>query len=145
MATSANFTKVLKVIISAVSLFSIILFTNCSSSKDSNTSEFQSFREVETTNEKTMAEILQKLSGVTVQGTGNNTTVRVNVGSFHTSPIAEPLFLLNGVNYATNFQSVQNSINPNDVESAQVYKTPGELGRFGLRGANGVIDIKLKQ
>ena len=144
MATRVNFTERLKVIISAISFFSIILFMSCSSSNDTKTSEFQSFRETETTNEKTMAEIFQKLSGVTVRGTGSNATVRVHVGNYHNGPNAEPLFLLNGINYANNFQSVQNSINPNDVQSAQVYKTPAELGRFGLMGVNGVIDIKLK-
>lgn len=121
-----------------------ILFFSCASSSDSNATEKNLPRTVESTNEQTMAEIMQKLSGVQVRGSGNDTTVRVMVGNYFNEPYTEPLFLLNGVSYADNFLSVQNGINPQDVKSVQVYKTPAELGRFGLRGANGVIDINLK-
>lgn len=121
-----------------------ILFFSCASSSDSIATEKNLPRTVESTNEQTMAEIMQKLSGVQVRGSGNDTTVRVMVGNYFNDPYTEPLFLLNGVSYADNFLSVQNGINPQDVKSVQVYKTPAELGRFGLRGANGVIDINLK-
>ncbi|MCA0932428.1 Plug domain-containing protein [Lutimonas saemankumensis] len=105
--------------------------------------------------ETSMAQIIQQLSGVVVQGSGNNTQVIVMTGSFFTHAVeepdnyfnnqsSEPLFLLNGVPYSEDFQSVQNGINPQDVKSVEVYKKPHELARYGLRGSNGVINIKLK-
>lgn len=130
-----------------VSFFFIILFLSCATSSDSNDSnapEPAIPRTVYSTNEKSMLEIIQKLSGVYVRGTGNNAKVRVMVGNYMNAPDTEPLFLLNGVSFAHDFQSVQNSINPDDVKTIEVYKTPAELGYYGTRGVNGVINIKLK-
>jgi hypothetical protein len=124
--------------------FIIILFFSCATSNNSNTTEPESPRTVNSTHEKSMLEIIQKLSGVYVRGTGNNAKVRVMVGNYMNAPDTEPLFLLNGVSFAHDFQSVQNSISPEDVKSVEVYKTPAELGYYGARGVNGVINIKLK-
>ena len=121
-----------------------ILFFSCATSDNSSTAEPKNPRTVDSTNEKSMAEIMQKLSGVIVRGTGTDTNVRVMVGNYFNDPFTEPLFLLNGVSFSNDFLSVQNSISPQDVKSVQVYKTPAELGRFGVRGSNGVIDINLK-
>jgi len=121
-----------------------MLFFSCATSNNSSTSESKSPRTVDSANEKSMSELMQKLSGVIVSGSGNNTTVRVMVGNYFSEPFSEPLFLLNGVSFSNDFLSVQNSINPQDVESVQVYKTPSELGRYGVRGVHGVIDIELK-
>ena len=125
-----------------VSIFFMILFFSCATSNNSNTSEPASPRTVESTHEKSMLELIQKLSGVMVRGSGGNATVRVMVGNFFNAPNTEPLFLLNGVSFAHDFQSVQNSISPEDVKSIEVYKTPAELSRYGVRGVNGVINIK---
>ena len=121
-----------------------ILFFSCATSNNSSTSEPSTPRTVDSTNEKTMTQIMQKLSGVMVSGSGNDARVRVMTGNFFNEPVSEPLFLLNGVSFSNDFQSVQNSISPEDVKSVVVYKTPAELGRYGVRGAHGVINIKLK-
>jgi len=120
------------------------LFFSCATSNNSSTPDPESPRTVDSTNEKSMAEIMQKLSGVIVSGSGSNTTVKVMVGNYFNAPDTEPLFLLNGVSFAYDFQSVQNSISPEDVKSIDVYKMPSELSRYGFRGAHGVINIKLK-
>jgi len=127
-----------------VSFLFIILFLSCATSNDSNASEPATPRTVYSTHEKSMLEIIQKLSGVYVRGTGNNAKVRVMVGNYMNAPDTEPLFLLNGVSFAHDFQSVQNSISPQDVKTIEVYKTPAEIGYYGARGVNGVINIKLK-
>ena len=139
-----------------------ILFFSCATSNDSSYSEpdIQSNmnsnpRIVNSKYETSMAEIMQKLSGVVVKGSGNNTQVTVMTGTFFTNSTFEPendfnnqssgpLFLLNGVPYSNDFQSVQNAINPLDVKSVEVYKKPHELARYGIRGSRGVINIKLK-
>ncbi len=127
-----------------ISFFFIILFFSCATSNNSNAPEPENPRTVNSTHENSMLELIQKLPGVMVRGTGNNATVRVMVGNYLNDPNTEPLFLLNGVSYANDFQSVQNSISPEGVKSIEVYRTPAELGRYGSRGVNGVINIKLK-
>ena len=79
-----------------------------------------------------------------VRGTGNDAKVTVRIKNFYNDEVGEPLFLVNGVNYARDFQSVQNSINPEDVKSVEVYKTPAELMRYGVSGEHGVINIIMK-
>ncbi len=91
-----------------------------------------------------MLEIMQKASGVMVRGAGNDAKITVRMKNFYNDEIGEPLFLVNGANYANDFQSVQNSINPEDVKSVEVYKTPAELMRYGVNGEHGVINIILK-
>lgn len=152
---------VFKKIISFI-ILSGILFFSCVTSNNSSYSEPDMQRNmnsnpriVNSKYETSMAEILQKLSGVVVKGSGQNTQVTVLTGTFFTRKIlapenyltnqsSGPLFLLNGVPYSDDFQSVQNAINPEDVKSVEVYKTPDELGRYGIRGSHGVINIKLK-
>ena len=139
-----------------------ILFFSCVTSNNSSYSEPDIQRNmnsnpriVNSKYETSMAQIIQQLSGVVVQGSGNNTRVIVMTGNFFThstsesenyypNQFSEPLFLLNGSTYSNDFQSVQNSINPQDVKSVEVYKKPDELGRYGIRGSNGVINIILK-
>ena len=139
-----------------------ILFFSCVTSNNSSHSEPDiqgnmnyNPRIVNSKYETSMAQIIQQLSGVVVKGSGNNTRVIVMTGNFFThstsesenyypNQFSEPLFLLNGSTYSNDFQSVQNSINPQDVKSVEVYKKPDELGRYGIRGSNGVINIILK-
>lgn len=139
-----------------------ILFFSCVTSNNSSYSEPDIQRNmnsnpriVDSKYETSMAQIIQKLSGVVVRGSGNNTQVIVMTGSFFThstsepenffnNQSSEPLFLLNGTPYSNDFQSVQNGINPQDVKTVEVYKKPDELGRYGIRGSNGVINIILK-
>ena len=152
---------VFKKIISFIFLCNILFFS-CVSSNNSSYSESDiqknmnsNPRIVDAKYETSMEQIIQQLSGVVVRGSGNNTRVIVLTGSFftHATPesenyfnnqSSEPLFLLNGSPYSTDFQSVQNGINPQDVKTVEVYKKPHELARYGLRGSNGVINIKLK-
>ena len=121
-----------------------ILFFSCATSNNSSAPVSKSPRTVNATSETSMLEIMRKLSGVYVRGSGSNATVTVMVRDFYNEQIGEPLFLLNGARYSNDFQSVQNSINPENVKSVVVYKIPSELGRYGVSGEHGVINIILK-
>ncbi|QBA64528.1 TonB-dependent receptor plug domain-containing protein [Muriicola soli] len=83
--------------------------------------------------------MLQRVPGVTVRGN----VVRV-FGPNSFSNTSEPLFLIDGVAYSGGLSGILGSINPDDVRSIEVYKTPSELGAYGARGANGVINILLR-
>lgn len=121
-----------------------MLFFSCGTSNNTSSSESKSYKTAESTNERSMLEIMQKASGVMVRGAGNDAKITVRMKNFYNDEIEEPLFLVNGANYANDFQSVQNSINPENVKSVEVYKTPAELMRYGVSGEHGVINIILK-
>lgn len=126
------------------SFFLAIFFSGCSSSSGTSVAKESNPRKVEASHELTLTQLIQQLSGVTVRGSGANVEIIVMVGNRFQMSNASPLFLLNGIAYSSDFQSIQNSINVFDVKSVEVYKTPSELSLYGIRGANGVINIILK-
>lgn len=56
---------------------------------------------------------------------------------------APPLYLVNGLPYAAGPGGTLTGIDPEDIESVKVYRG-AEAVIYGIEGANGVIDIKLK-
>ncbi len=89
--------------------------------------------------EVSILNMLQRVPGITVRGN----VVRV-FGPNSFSNTTEPLFLINGVAYSGGLSGILSSINPDDVKSIEVYKSPAELGLYGARGANGAINIILR-
>ena len=89
--------------------------------------------------EVSILNMLQRVPGITVRGN----VVRV-YGPNSFSNTTEPLFLINGVAYSGGLSGILGSINPDDVKSIEVYKSPSELGLYGARGANGAINIILR-
>lgn len=61
--------------------------------------------------------------------------------SFYLS--TEPLFVLEGVPLGTNFLSLDEAATPADVASIRVLKG-SDASMYGVRGANGVIEVTLK-
>ncbi len=86
---------------------------------------------------------LRALAGVVVSGSGSGASVTIRgINSFHTSS-TEPLFILNGTpmsNYASTFMAV----NPIDIKRVTVLLDAASTGIYGVRGANGVIIVTLK-
>lgn len=89
--------------------------------------------------EVSILDMLQHVAGITVRGN----VVRV-FGPNSFSNTTEPLFLIDGVAYSGGLSGILSSINPENVKSIEVFKTPAELGLYGARAANGVINIILK-
>ena len=127
-----------------VSFFIIILCFGCAASNNSKVSEPDKSETVSAADVASWKALIDNLPGVYVRGSGKTASVIVKVNGSYNNNISEPLFLINGVAYANNFQSIVNSINPSKVESFEVYKTLNELSIYGTRGTYGVIDIKLK-
>jgi len=57
----------------------------------------------------------------------------------------EPLFVLNGIPLDTHFSGNLGSINRRDIESITVLRDAASTAMYGIRGAHGVIVIKMKQ
>ena len=57
----------------------------------------------------------------------------------------EPLYVIDDVPLAPGPGGALNGVNPYDIESITVLKDPADIGVYGMRGANGVIVIKMKK
>jgi TonB-dependent SusC/RagA subfamily outer membrane receptor len=64
-------------------------------------------------------------------------------GSFYGSD--QPLYVVDDVPMTPGPGGALNGVNPHDIESIKVLKNPADTGIYGMRGANGVIVIKLKK
>lgn len=53
----------------------------------------------------------------------------------------DPLIVLDGMPY----NGPLDMINPSDIESIRVLKDPSDTAIYGMRGANGVIEIRTKK
>ena len=105
------------------SFFIILLCFSCASSNNSSVSEPDKAKTFSAADIASWKALMDNLQGVYVKGSGESSSVRVKVDGAYNNTRSEPLFLINGVAFANNFQSIQNSINPFGVKSIEVYKT----------------------
>jgi len=91
-----------------------------------------------------LADHLRKLSGVFVSGNGANATVTIR-GTNSINAGTEPLFVVDGQVINGGLRAASEFIQVNDIQSITVLKNPSETGFYGVRGANGVIEIKMKK
>ena len=136
--------KLIQIIIAClVSIISI----GCSSSNSSVKADEQ-MRTYEGTMDPdptvTLAEHLKRFPGVMVRGSGNTASVTIR-GVNSITGSNEPLFIVNGQEIQGGFQTVSSMISVNDIKSIRVLKEPSDTALYGFRGANGVIEIKLKK
>ena len=71
-------------------------------------------------------------------------TVRIRGGS-SISGSNEPLYVIDGVSIQPGPGGSLAGINPSDIESIQVLRDAMATAAYGVRGANGVIVIKMKK
>lgn len=142
----------MKRIITLLLVTSFIL-ASCNSQKNTTTTTTV----IETENEEydpntvevTQAEIplsdyLSRIAGVSVRGSGDDARILIRSGGNSLTSDTEPLFLINGNQFNGDFESLSQTISVSDIKSVKVYKNASETAFFGVRGANGVIDIRLK-
>lgn len=58
---------------------------------------------------------------------------------------SQPLYVIDDVPIQPGPGGALQGISPHDIESIKVLKNPSDIGIYGMRGANGVIVIKLKK
>lgn len=84
-----------------------------------------------------------RFAGVEVTRTSQGIAVRIR-GAASVYAGTQPLYVLDGMPFQPGPNGTLTGINPYDIESIQVLKTPAETAIYGMRGANGVIVIKTK-
>jgi len=57
----------------------------------------------------------------------------------------QPLYVIDGVPITAGPNGALSGINPYDIEKIEVLKDPARTAMYGIRGANGVILIKMKK
>jgi outer membrane receptor for ferrienterochelin and colicin len=87
---------------------------------------------------------LQRISGVTVTGSGPSAQIRIR-GPISFSAGQGPLFVINGSKQGFNYSGIYNGINVRDIKTVRVLKNASETARYGTQGAGGVIEIILKK
>ena len=91
----------------------------------------------------TLSEHLKRVPGVMVRGSGSRATITVRgINSINSSN--EPLFVVNG-QVIGGYNAVSSMISVHDIKSIKVLKNAADTTFYGFRGANGVIEIKLKK
>lgn len=87
---------------------------------------------------------LRKVAGVNVRGSGPDAVIRIR-GNVSLLGDTSPLFVINGTVMGTNFNQVYDAVDINEIARVTVLKNVTETNAYGMQGANGVIEIKLKK
>ena len=150
-------------------LFTMFLYAACSSTKNtgsssqdssvekvdggyeivspemSNQSNIMLNTEKEKPSNLSLTDKLERLPGVRVQS-GRGPYAQFTVSGTSTSFVGNsgPLFVVNGQSIGTDYSSVFNLVNPDEVSSLSVLKG-ADATIYGTRGANGVILIRTKK
>ncbi len=90
-----------------------------------------------------LADLLRKEPGVTVKGNSPHYTITIRGKQTLNSPTA-PLYVIDGIAVGTDYAQAAHMINITDVASINVLKG-SEATSWGSRGANGVIEIRMKR
>lgn len=94
---------------------------------------------------QTVEQYVTRWPGVTVSTAGDGgVSIRIRGGSSLLGN-NEPLFIVDGVPFATSPNGSLLGIDPNEIDTIRVLKDPADLSMYGSRGANGVILIRTKR
>lgn len=122
-----------------------MLVAGCATGNEARSSGNSTGSSVKVTNSSlSLADYLRRLTGVVVQGSGDNVRVMVRgASSFQGSN--EPLFVVDGRRAGKGYRSVSTIVDVNDIDRIEVLKGSRASSEYGLEGSNGVIVIYTKR
>ena len=92
-------------------------------------------------NSNPIASLQGKVAGLTVSTSGRaGSSPVVRIRGVNSTNSASPVYVVNGV-----LHDNIDFLNPSDIESIDILKDPSAIAIYGMRGANGVIAVTLKQ
>ncbi|MEM6964865.1 MAG: TonB-dependent receptor plug domain-containing protein [Bacteroidota bacterium] len=126
-----------------IMLFLIVGFwLSCGSSSQTTTNTSTDQATVsQQTNLVSLTDMLRKEAGVMVQGNGKGAKIRIRNGGQSILGSSEPLYVLNGQPLAGGIAEVIDLVNVLEIKDLIVLKSANETAAYGVRGANGVIEI----
>ncbi len=127
----------------------LVLMISCSSSKSVSSNSTTSGKEPKDKNENLnpAADLVEYLRGfpeLTITGSGSSANVSVRPTSSIPTD-GEPLYVINGTPVNGGLRTANSLVVVSNIKSVNVLRRPGELAFYGIRGSNGVIEIKLKK
>ncbi|MEM7373289.1 MAG: TonB-dependent receptor plug domain-containing protein [Bacteroidota bacterium] len=91
-----------------------------------------------------VAEMLRRLPGLQVTGSGENISVLVNRGGRSLMRSDEPLYMIDGRRMGHSYRSIS-MLNPGDIERIDVISDPASLASYGVGAGKGVINVRMKK
>ena len=126
-------------------LFLIILLFSCSSISQINTSNNIDDEKNKGYRSESISLTNQLRRFPSIQITGNGSNAKISIRGINSILNQQgPLFYINNSPVGNDYSLIYNMVDPNDIKSIKVLKEPTDLQRYGFRGSNGVIIIKLK-
>jgi TonB-dependent SusC/RagA subfamily outer membrane receptor len=126
--------------------FFLVALMSCYSTKSSTgtSDNFKRNNDIENPdNSMSLVDHLRHVSGVQISGEGVNARILIRgISSLNSSN--EPLFVLNGQALAGGLSAAIQNVPVTEIKSIRVLKNADETGFYGVRGANGVIEITTK-
>jgi len=124
----------------------LCVFLSCNSSANQKVAEIDNKETLANnfsgTTEERLAQMIRRAgNGALVSQRGGNYYVKIRGASDSFQSDSRPLYVVNGVSLGNDFNTVAGSIAGNEIRSVKILK--GQKASFyGVRGANGVIEIK---
>ena len=137
----------MKKIILLTTLSFSLMFVACSSTGNQMAGESAETTERGVSDNKdyytSLADFLRRVPGVSVRGSGESVMIRMRgINSFNTG--VTPLYVIDGQAVGTSYSQANSMVDPRDIDYVKVLKGP-EASTYGMRGANGVIEIYTKK
>lgn len=91
-----------------------------------------------------LMDLLRREGGLNISGYGSDAIITIRGNRSLSSPVADqPLFVVDGAPLGRGYSSVEGSVDVQTVKRITVIP-PARAGRYGSRGAFGVIEIETK-
>jgi len=94
-------------------------------------------------NSLALVDYLRRVPGLSIYGEGRNASVRIR-GSASFVSDTEPLFVVNGQPLTGGLRAAVETLPINEIRTVKVLKNPSDVGMYGVRGSNGVIEITMR-
>jgi TonB-dependent SusC/RagA subfamily outer membrane receptor len=122
----------------------LVVLMGCKSTKSSTSDKFERKNDIENPEfSVSLVDHLRRVSGVQIDGDGIYAKVRIR-GASSLNSSNEPLFVLTGMALPGGLSDAVQNVPVNEIKSIRVLKNVEETGFYGVRGANGVIEIRTK-
>lgn len=131
------------------SLIACILTLSCQSTQQTSKKSFPSDEQAARSeikpeqNNLTLLDYLRREPSLKITGSHPNPHIMVR-GAQTISGENQPLFVVDGTQIGYSYEQVMTTVDVADIRSVRVLKDAASTSPYGMRGANGVIEIRTR-
>lgn len=90
-----------------------------------------------------LTEYIRRMGEAQITGDGANAIISIRgVTTINSDP--NPLFVLNGNVVGRDYNQVYHMVDIQQLASVKILKNAGDIGLYGVQGANGIVEITLR-